>query len=569
MTDTVIKHYHHPRRPNKSLNLTKFDSQRQLVMLENYGYYFRFDDHYIQLYKPFNCVDTMTNERSSLLGSKCIERRVIWMETNNNDEGGVIQENTGQEALDEQSNFDKHNHGQSKIDEKPLNIDSSIGWFKLPKDSETDSIPSSPDLLDDMSKCRPTSPERAVSDDSLGVFNKSTIEPSNAPAPEMQSLSNEITSISIRCGLKNMGNTCYMNVILQTLANITVLKDKIFSNDHRTTCQQSEICALCWLEGTLKGMYQEYQINLKPVYVPELFYEKLEVLSSQFKKGTQQDCSELLMKLFKHAEKSSVLSEIFQFQSQRVTQCEKCKTSNPGPIENNTIMQCSIPQPIVCSLEDCLNSYCEKELLAGDNAYQCDTCNSKQDAETKIELCSTPQVLLIALKRFQANNQGKLHSAVTYKEILHLDNWLSKGHPADITENHETYHLSAVIIHRGNGMESGHYICYVKNEITNEWYEANDDSFKKAEFVFDMKKEVCLLCYVRSDLNKSIGNRGHWASAKELLIKLKNKIKFCFSENVHVEQRRYGKWDIFGKLESKTKSLVSHRRYVRLKEESN
>ncbi|CAF3801781.1 unnamed protein product [Adineta steineri] len=568
MTDTVIKHYHHPRRPNKSLNLTKFDSQRQLVMLENYGYYFRFDDHYIQLYKPFNCVDTMTNERSSLLGSKCIERRVIWMETNNNDEGGVIQENTGQEALDEQSNFDKHNHGQSKIDEKPLNIDSSIGWFKLPEDSETDSIPSSPDLLDDVSKCRPTSPERAVSDDNSDESNQSSAEPSDASSPEAQLISNEITSISIRCGLKNMGNTCYMNVILQMLANITVLKDKIFSNDHRTTFQQREDCALYWLKETLKGMYQEYQIGPKPVYVPELFYQNLEVLSPQFKKGTQQDCHELLMKLFEHAEKSSILFDIFKFQSQRVIRCKKCKQPKRVLADCNTMLSCSIPQA-ACKLEDCLENYCEKELLTGGNAYQCDTCNSKQDADTKIEIFSTPQVLLIALKRFQANNQGKLHSAVTYKEILHLDNWLSKGDPAVITENHETYHLSAVIIHRGNGMESGHYICYVKNEITNEWYEANDDSFKKAEFVFDMKKEVCLLCYVRSDLNKSIGNQGHWASAKELLIKLKNKIKFCFSENVHVEQRRYGKWDIFGKLESKTKSLVSHRRYVRLKEESN
>ncbi|CAF0791822.1 unnamed protein product [Adineta steineri] len=506
MVNTVIKHYDHPMRSATSRPLTKFDSTTTIQVVRKFieneddfpssfyysveiynrdhKHYFKLDDRYIQLYKPFNCVDIMINGQSTLPKPKLIKIRVTWIETNNNDEGGVIRENTGQEALDEQSNFDKHNDGQSKIDEEPLNIDSSIGWFKLPEDSETDSIPSSPGLLDDVSKCRPTSAERAVPDD------------------------NEMTSTSIRCGLKNMGNTCYMNVILQMLANITVLKDWISRNDHRTTCQQSEICALCWIEETLKGMHQKCKNELKPglvpVYEPKSFYEKLEVLSSQFKKGTQQDCMELLLSLFNHTKESSILFDIFKFQSQRVTQCEKCKTSEPGPIENNTIMQCSIPQPIVCSLEDCLDSYCEKELLTGDNAYQCDTCNSKQDAETKIEICSTPQVLLIALKRFQANNQGKLHSAVTYEEVLHLDNWLSKYCSAKITKNHKIYHLSAVIIHRGNGMESGHYICYVKNEITNEWYEANDDSFKKAEFVFDMKKEVCLLCYVRSDLSKSI-----------------------------------------------------------------
>ncbi|CAF0917988.1 unnamed protein product [Adineta steineri] len=655
MVDTVIKHYDHPKRLAISRNLTKFESPTTIhdvrkyianeddfpslfyYVLEIYNrdhkHYFKLDDRYIQLYKPFNCVDIMINGQSTLSGLKRIKLRVTWMKINNNDEKRIIRENTSQEASDEQSTsgllqvpptkeitsyqnatqsssilsameqsnqckqncvttpslsffycifhsgFGKHNDSQSMIIEEASDTDFSIQESNTPTESETNLVPSSLDLFEDTPECRPTSEDLAALNEVAETIhttftehidfyesNQSNVEPSNGPSPEMQSLWNETTLISIQCGLKNMGNTCYMNVILQMLANITVLKDWIFRNNHRTTCQQSEICALCWLEETLKGMYQKCQSESKPVYEPKLFYDNLKLLSPQFKKNTQQDCSEFLLSLFEHTEESSILSEIFQFQSQRVTQCEKCKTSKPGPIENNTIMQCSIPQPIVCSLEDCLNSYCEKELLVGDNKYQCDTCKSKQNGDTKMEICSTPQVLLIALKRFQANGPGKLDYAVTYEEVLHLDNWLSKDYSAKITESHKIYHLCAVIIHRGEDMESGHYICYVKNEITNEWYEANDESIKKVEFVFDKNKEVYLLCYVRSDLNKSIitdntqatgisdksiGNQDQWIPNEELLNELRNKTKFYFLEDVHIEQRRYGKCDVFGKLESK------------------
>ena len=49
-----------------------------------------------------------------------------------------------------------------------------------------------------------------------------------------------------------------------------------------------------------------------------------------------------------------------------------------------------------------------------------------------------------------------------------------------------------------------HYICYVKDDITNDWYEANDESFKRVDSVFNKTTSVCLLCYLRSDLIKSI-----------------------------------------------------------------
>ncbi|CAF5046853.1 unnamed protein product, partial [Rotaria sp. Silwood1] len=117
---------------------------------------------------------------------------------------------------------------------------------------------------------------------------------------------------------------------------------------------------------------------------------------------------------------------------------------------------------------------------------------------------STPLVLFISLKRYKANGEEKLHSKIKYIEELKLDEWLSKDHLNTISDEKKVYHLFAVVIHNGNDMENGHYICYVKDEITNNWYEANDKLFKKVVFRFDKTESVYLLCYARSDLNKTI-----------------------------------------------------------------
>ncbi|CAF5039502.1 unnamed protein product, partial [Rotaria sp. Silwood1] len=112
--------------------------------------------------------------------------------------------------------------------------------------------------------------------------------------------------------------------------------------------------------------------------------------------------------------------------------------------------------------------------------------------------------LFISLKRFKENGEGKLHSAIKYEELLNLDEWLSKDCLNTISDKETIYYLFAVVIHSGNNMTNGHYICYVKDEFTNNWYEANDKLFTKVDFKFDKAESVYLLCYERSDLNKTI-----------------------------------------------------------------
>ncbi|CAF4234930.1 unnamed protein product, partial [Rotaria magnacalcarata] len=85
-----------------------------------------------------------------------------------------------------------------------------------------------------------------------------------------------------------------------------------------------------------------------------------------------------------------------------------------------------------------------------------------------MEIGSTPPVLLISLKRFKSNGDGKLHSEIEYEELLHLDEWLSKNCLNNISDKQKIYQLFAVVIHTGNNMSNGHYMCYVKNQCTDD-----------------------------------------------------------------------------------------------------
>ncbi|CAF3585217.1 unnamed protein product [Rotaria sp. Silwood1] len=300
--------------------------------------------------------------------------------------------------------------------------------------------------------------------------------------------------------------------------------------------------------------------NNNPIFTPTDFYNELQSLPLKFEKtDTQQDCNEFLLKLFNIIEKPSILSEVFEFNIKRVTQCENCRSSRTSD-EPQNILECPVPEKNG-ELSDCLNIYFKEEYLTGNTAYDCHSCQSKQNAKTKMGINSLPKVLLISLKRFKANGLEKSHFAVKYPEKLCIKQWLSEDCSFDITEEKEIYQLFAIVVHDSNKMTTGHYICYFKDEFTNIWYKADDKFVTKTDSALDMEKSVYLLCYVRSDVTESIkkisvsainsiDNQHIIITDKKLLNDLEKQVQFRFCENVYPEQRRFSKADAFGKLGS-------------------
>ncbi|CAM4762468.1 unnamed protein product [Rotaria magnacalcarata] len=349
--------------------------------------------------------------------------------------------------------------------------------------------------------------------------------------------SRESTSVPIQCGLKNMGNTCYMNVTLQILARLTPLIDWNFNTSHLKKCERRSTCSICLIEETLKGMSKESINSDNPIFIPTLFYNQLTSLSPTFTKNTQQDCIEFFFSLFMNAEESSILSKTFEIDIDRATRCSTCSSIRYRS-ERQKIIDCPVPKNSG-KLVDCLNNYFEEENLTGDNAYDCDTCQVKQNGYTKMEIGSTPPVLLISLKRFKSNGDGKLHSEIEYEELLHLDEWLSKNCLNNISDKQKIYQLFAVVIHTGNNMSNGHYMCYVKNQCTDDWklYAGYE------KYAIFYKHLIAILFHLPA---KPIVNRHIAIPDQTSLNDMKNQVQFCFLENVISQQRRYAKCDVFG-----------------------
>lgn len=75
-----------------------------------------------------------------------------------------------------------------------------------------------------------------------------------------------------------------------------------------------------------------------------------------------------------------------------------------------------------------LENYIKPEVLSGDNAYFCEVCQAKVDAEKGIKLVRGPPILTIVLNRFTLDYQTwqrvKLHERVSFGSLINLNDYL-------------------------------------------------------------------------------------------------------------------------------------------------
>uniref|UniRef100_A0A6N2N2D6 USP domain-containing protein n=1 Tax=Salix viminalis TaxID=40686 RepID=A0A6N2N2D6_SALVM len=115
--------------------------------------------------------------------------------------------------------------------------------------------------------------------------------------------------------------------------------------------------------------------------------------------------------------------------------------------------------------QECLDQFIDKEWLHGENMYKCNRCNNYVKAWKRLTIQRAPNVLTIALKRFQKGRYGKLNKRVTFPEMMS-----EGGDGADV------YKLYAVVVHVDmlNASFFGHYICYTK-DFHGNWHRIDDN----------------------------------------------------------------------------------------------
>uniref|UniRef100_A0A8C0QIR6 Ubiquitin carboxyl-terminal hydrolase n=2 Tax=Chelonoidis abingdonii TaxID=106734 RepID=A0A8C0QIR6_CHEAB len=308
-------------------------------------------------------------------------------------------------------------------------------------------------------------------------------------------------------GLRNLGNTCYMNSILQCLCNAPLLADYFNRNLY-----QDDINRLNLL-GHKGEVAEEFGIIMKALWTgqyryisPKDFKITIGKINDQFSGYSQQDSQELLLFLmdglhedlnkadnrkrykeenndhlddFKAAElawhkhkqlNESIIVALFQGQFKSTVQCLTCHKKS-RTFEAFMYLSLPLASTSKCTLQECLRLFSKEEKLTDNNRFYCSHCKTRRDSLKKIEIWKLPPVLLVHLKRFSYDGRWKqkLQTYVDFPlESLDLSQYVIGP-----KSNLKRYNLFSVSNHYG-GLDGGHYTAYCRNARKQRWYKFDD-----------------------------------------------------------------------------------------------
>ncbi|GLT93728.1 hypothetical protein SLE2022_115050 [Rubroshorea leprosula] len=305
------------------------------------------------------------------------------------------------------------------------------------------------------------------------------------------------------CGLINCGNSCYANAVLQCLAFTPPLTAYFLQGLHSKSCVKKEWCFTCEFENLILKAKEE-----KSVLSPIGILSQLQNIGSQLGNGKQEDAHEFLryavdtmqsvclkeagVKMTGSSEEETTLIGLtFGGYLRSKIRCMKCRGKSE---RHERMMDLTVEiEGDIGTLEEALRRFTSTEILDGENKYQCNSCKSYEKAKKKLTILEAPNVLTIALKRFQSGKFGKLNKSIRFPEILNLAPYMS-----GTSNRSPVYRLFGVVVHLDimNAAFSGHYVCYVKN-IQNKWFKIDDSTVTTAELERVLTKGAYMLLYAR------------------------------------------------------------------------
>jgi ubiquitin C-terminal hydrolase len=261
-----------------------------------------------------------------------------------------------------------------------------------------------------------------------------------------------------RSGLLNLGNTCFLNSVLQVFIHcryftrLIGLDDEIIDprGDHRLFILFRQLANDALAAVPKHVIDPRYFVGLIRAYCP-----------TTFGNGGQHDAHEFLTYL---------LSEHFPFhervnrrgmfsvgQSSRLT-CPQCsKVSDTiEPCTNTSLSLALVGQ----TLEELIAQHCKVETLSPDDKWRCENCKNVVQASKQMVLSILGPVVIVQLKRFSSNGR-KRNDNITFP---------LRG--LKFRQNGDLYDLASVIYHQG-ALKSGHYTAACQM-TDNSWMLFND-----------------------------------------------------------------------------------------------
>lgn len=227
-------------------------------------------------------------------------------------------------------------------------------------------------------------------------------------------------------GLINLGNTCFMNCILQALTHTPLLRDYFLDDLHECHYDVGEksICLVC----EMCRLFQEFYSGKSSPHIPLKFLHLVWTHARHLAGYEQQDAHEFLIAtldiLHRHckgidvnktqeavannpANCDCIIDRIFTGSLQSDVTCQACHNISTTIDPFWDISLDLGPE----SLLECLERFTRQEHLGSTALIKCNRCQSYQESTKQLSMDKLPIVASFHLKRFEHTN--RLHKKIS------------------------------------------------------------------------------------------------------------------------------------------------------------